>query len=506
MSMSTVASIVIDRSRLAWVRYGLLVVLCVFAPTARANRLEPPPLPDGAMIEIVGRGSMPSLEWGDVLVSLLDPTVLAIGPGWDEGHRLGRSLVEADTDWVHLASRTPGDWLHGRRWGDPELLAERLRDEGARPLGGGRFELESGRVVATLAEGWLLMRPANSRWRPSLRELLGSFDRPPIDPNDAPTMVSARIRHDAPVDGVTRLTIRPLGERTAEVVMSGRYAASPIGEGRATLLDPAMLSALEDRFGAVVLESGVGLVDPRLVDAAIEIPDLMPPASVRRHLQPRRLLVLDTVESVAGIDAPVLGVAVPLDGLEGRRSTVVGDVDAWLDGLARTLRRRWDSDSVAAGDESSQGPVRHRSLGPGFLEAMDRHPVAFAASLNWAVLSSEEAADSSWLILGTTPDVVEGLVATLGDAPSDRTPRSLALTGVSRPWALQSQARSFAEVRRWSPDERSEADAALLEGLADALGSLERVEWAVTLRTPTEVELTIQVERRAEPPTGERTP
>ena len=47
---------------------------------------------------------------------------------------------------------------------------------------------------------------------------------------------------------------------------------------------------------------------------------------------------------------------------------------------------------------------------------------------------------------------------------------------------------------------------ALLEGVADALAGLERVEWAVTTRTPTDIELTIQVERRLEPPTGEGAP
>lgn len=506
MSMNIVSSITSVHSRLVRLRCVLLVAFGLLAPVAQASRLGTPPLPDGVVIEIAGRGSVDSIEWADVLVSLLDPTVLAIGSGWDEGRRLGGDLVEPEADWVHLASRTPGDWLHGRRWGDPDLLAERLRDAEARPLGGGRFELDSGRLVATLSEGWLLIRPVNSRWRPSVGALLRSLDRWSVDRDDATILVSARIRHEAPVDGVTRLTIRPLGERTADVVVSGRYAASPFGQGRTTLLEPAMLSALEDRFAAVVLESGVGLVDPRLVDAAIEIPDLMPPASVRRHLQPRRLLVLDTVESVAGIDAPVFGVAVPLDGLEGRRRAVVGEVDTWLDGLARTLRDRWNSDSGANGDESSFESVRHRSLGPGFLDAMDRHPAAFAASLNWSVLPSDGGDDPSWLILGTTPDVVEGLVVTLGDAPSKRAPRPLALAGVSRPWAFQSQARSFAEVRRWSRDERSEADVALLEGVADALAGLERVEWAVTTRTPTDIELTIQVERRLEPPTGEGAP
>ena len=137
---------------------------------------------------------------------------------------------------------------------------------------------------------------------------------------------------------------------------------------------------------------------------------------------------------------------------------------------------------------------------------MNRHPVAFAASLNWSVLPSEGTDDASWLILGTTPDVVEGLVTTLGDVSSVGGATSLALAGVSRPWAIQSQARSFAEVRRWTRDERSEADATLLEGFADALAALERVEWAVTTRTPTELELTIQVERRPDHPTEEGAP
>lgn len=490
--MSTASSIVIGFARGG---RGLLLAAACWTADVHAEEAEAIHWPEGAVVELAGDASSGSGEWGGILVALLDSTTLPIDAGWEAGRTAGRSLFGEDTAWLHLQARSPEDWLHARRWRDPNDVASRLRAAGARPLGGGRFELDSGRLVATLAEGWMLIRPAATRWRPPVAARLRSLDEAPAV-DGATVAVTARMRHEPPVDGVTSLTLRPRGRRTAEIEVVGRYASNPLGEGVSMPLDPAILGGLADRFAATILESGLALVDPRLVDAAIEVPDLVPPPAVRRHLQARRLLVLDTVEDLEGLRTPAFGVAVPLQGMDGRPTAFVEAVDDWMDGLAGVLWGRWNLEPAPEIVSRKDDPIRHRPLGEGFSRAMGRHPAALGASLNWLVLDVEDPSRPGWLILGSTRAVVEGVRDSLDRAVRIADGPPMAMAGAFRPSAVGAQVRSLSQVRRRAEDDRGETDAALLDRLAEALGALERVEWMVVDRTPTSLDLTIDVERR----------
>lgn len=460
------------------------------------------PLPEGTVIEISADASAWSEDWATVLVSIVDSTSMSIGAGWDAANRVAEPLVSSDNAWIHLVASDPKDWLHGRRWQDPARIADRLRMAGARPLGGGRFELDGGAMVARLWEDWVLIQPARSGWRPAIATRLETSGRhgDGIGPR-----IEACFAHASPTDGMTRIELVPAGKRTAEVRVRGRYASNPLGSGVVGPIDREMIAALEDRFAFAVVESGVGVVGPRLVELALEIPELVPPPMLRRVLEPRRILVVDSVQGIGGLAVPAVGLAVPLDLESIDPEIAISLVDDWLIAVHLALWRRWNEGEDPPGCDDGGRGVRHRTLGPGLLTAMDRHPIALGASLNWAV-RAEPGATRGWLVLGTDDGVVGDLLAGTARAESEGDSVSRALVGVARPARLGDQVREFADVRRWDVDADSVPDAALLTRLAEALSRLERVEWSVEARTDTDLDATVLIERRPEGSAMEASP
>ena len=477
------------------------MVACAVSQALASPDAADRPLPPGAVVELVGRATPPAEAWGTILVSLIDSTTVAMIDGWEEARSAGGSLAEPDAAWIHLASKEPGDWIHGWRWRDPVAVGDRLQARGARPLGGGRFDLDSGRLIATLVDDWLLIRPSRSSWRPPLRALLQAASAE-SEPRDGDIVLQARIAHDAPIDGTTDLSIRPTGGRAAEVRVSGRYASNPLGSSSPMPLDPQLLDALDASFAATVLESGIGILDPRIVEASIDLPDLIPPPALRRHLQSRRVLVLDSMRIDEGIDVPTLGLAIPIQDVPARPEALVEMVDEWMGRVARVLWSRWNPGVPMDPPVAMAGGGGHRPLGPGFVAAMDRHPLALGSSLNWRVRLDAAPDRTGWLILGTSASVVEALDSALSPGPSVAATVPAAAAGTTRPSRLAEQVRSLAGVRRLGGDPASDRDVRLLERLAGALDRLDRIHGVVHTRTPTELEMTLQVQRRSQETSG----
>ena len=284
--------------------------------------------------------------------------------------------------------------------------------------------------------------------------------------------------------------------------VSGRYASNPLGSSPPMPLDPQLLDALDAAFAATVLESGIGILDPRIVEASIDLPDLIPPPALRRHLQSRRVLVLDTIRIDEGIDVPTLGLAIPIRDVPNPPQPLLEMVDEWMERVARALWSRWNPGVPMAPTVAMAEGCGHRPLGPGFFAAMDRHPLALGSSLNWRVRLSGGSDRSGWLLLGTSASVVEALSATLGTESSLAAADPVSAVGTTRPSRLADQVRSLAGVRRLGGDSESDGDVRLLERLAAALDRLDRVEGIVRTRTPNDLEMTLQVQRRSEEVSG----
>ena len=98
--------------------------------------------------------------------------------------------------------------------------------------------------------------------------------------------------------------------------VEGDYLASPLPIRPAGSMSSGAVDRLAERFSFVAHESGVGLLDPRMIEYASRFPEVLPSPSLRRVFASERLVVLDgaslEVPGIGILEVPAIAVAVPL--------------------------------------------------------------------------------------------------------------------------------------------------------------------------------------------------
>ena len=432
--------------------------------------------------------------WGELLVETIDEVIHPIRSGWDLVAPVRSSLVPNPEALIHAVADDGRTWLQGVRWQDPVVIQRGLMSLGARLMGGGRFRLPEQRLDVLLAEPWLLIGPQNGRWLDSTADRLRDPEWESVRPFETPRSngpqpgaIEVVLRHAAPTGGATLLSIHPQNRFSADIDFLGEYDASPLPIRTAVRLDTSPIARLDGRMACVMQEGGVGLLDPMIIRHASSVPELVPEAWIRRRFAPRRLVAIDGESVILGelgaIEVPSVCIAVPMRGGEAVDPRKLEDaVDAWLASAGTAVRSNWDEGASSGVERSRDGRLRHFSLGPGFLEAVDGHPAALAASLDWTVCGGIDD-DRGWLVVGSSPRIVRRVSEALepvGD--DDGSPRltvdSRAMWGVASPSRIGLQLSELGLLRGRGSDAVAAGDATLLQRASVWLEQFDHVEWS----------------------------
>ena len=386
------------------------------------------------------------------------------------------------------------EWVMATRLFDREACARGLREAEARVMGGGRFSLPESELEIRPLRNWLLAGPMDVRLLDDVEERAAIDDVESRESSYAELVASLPraaveivYRHPSPVDGRTAASVKPTSEDDAEITLSGRYAASPLPVRRRSRVDLRMLSVLGRRGAIAMHESGIGILDPLLIQLSAGIPELMPPAEIRRLLDSERIVVLDgetlKIEGRGLFEVPAVCVAIPYRSSDPAGPTVdeaTGLLDDWMmavgsivRGDLRTPGEPGDSDGLQVG----HGGVRHLDLGSALGDAVGGHPVGLASSLNWSTCLG--SAGRHWFVVATTPDMV-GLVGRAladGESLEGEQATSSCSAGVVRPEALALQVEDLARIRSEQGDGSADSDAAMMNALARLLGGFRLLEW-----------------------------
>ncbi|MAD77818.1 MAG: hypothetical protein CMJ51_00425 [Planctomycetaceae bacterium] len=456
---------------------------------------------DGVGGSGIGAGDLRGV-WTDLLLETIDEVVHPIRSGWDRAVPVVSRLVPEPGSRIHAVADGGRTWLQAVRWEDPVPVEKGLRALGSRLMGGGRFRVPESGLDILVVKPWLLIAPRDCRWlEPTadrLRAPRGESVRPfrtERGDGPAPGGIDVVLRHPAPVGGVTLLSVHPRDEFAADIDVLGEYDASPLPIRSAVRLNTAPISRLGGRMAWVMQEGGVGLLDPMIIRQASSIPELVPDAWIRRRFAPRRLVVIDgesvMMGSLGAIEVPSVCIAVPMRATEAADPRQLeGAVDAWLESAGVAVRSTWNAESSSessavssAGVEISRdGRLRHLELGSGLLEAVDGHPSALAASLNWSVCRGVDD-DRGWLVVGSSPRLVRRVSRALepiegnDDSPRfTREPR--AAWGVASPSRIGLQLSELALLRGRGADAVATRDASILQRASVWLERFDRVEWS----------------------------
>ena len=432
--------------------------------------------------------------WVELLVDTIDEAVHPIRPGWDRAAPVMSNLVPNPEALIHAVADEGRTWLQAVRWQDPVVVQQGLISLGARLMGGGRFRLPEERLDVLVAEPWLLVGPQNGRWLDSTADRLRDPDaetfRPfqtPRSDGSLPGAIEVVLRHSAPVGGATLFSIHPRSRFTADIDFLGEYDASPLPIRTAVRLDTSPIARLDGRMACVMQEGGVGLLDPMIIRHASSVPELVPEAWIRRRFAPRRLVVIDgesvMMEEIGAIEVPSICIAVPMRVAEPIDPRNLEDaVDAWLASAGTAVRASWNAEASSGVERSRDGRLRHLSLGPGFLDAVDGHPAALAASLDWTVCGGT-AGDRGWLVVGSSSRLVRRVSEALAPIEEDGgaprfTAEPRAMWGVASPGRIGLQLSELALLRSRGMDAVADRDATILERASVWLERFDHVEWS----------------------------
>lgn len=324
-------------------------------------------------------------------------------------------------------------------------------------------------------------------------------------------LIRITLRHDAPVDGITRMKIRPASWEEAVVEVEGDYLASPLPIRPAGSMSSGAMDRLAERFSFVAHESGVGLLDPRMIEYASRFPEVLPSPSLRRVFASERLVVFDgaamEVPGIGILEVPAIAVAVPLrpvpeDGVGSMtHERIESQVDDWFRTGGFAVRSSWDPGFEDGMSITRSGGIRHLSLGPGFMEAASGHPMALPGQLAWTV-RRDSSGGRGWLVAGSSVGLVAGVADRLGRAAEpegDEADRhSISMHASMVPDRLASQIRDLSRLRETDDDPQAGRDVDLLSRLALILSGLDRLEWISTVQDDDRIVARIRV-RRDEP-------
>ena len=385
-------------------------------------------------------------------------------------------------------------------------MQQALRAAGARVMGNGTFSLADAGLELRPCGRWLLASSMGSPLAEEIQEramvdLTSSTD--PLVKDVVASLprgaMEILFRHDTPTSGITAACFQPSSAREAQILISGRYASSPLPSRTSSKLDLRMVPRLAAGSSMVIRESGVGLLDPILLRFGATVPVVVPPAFLRKYLASERLLVLDgeTLELDGGekMVAPVACVAVPLL-LEGQDEAAVNDAfDVWMRDVGGALKVMIDSAPEVSGKESEDLPVevgvQSIDFGPELVGALGGHPIGHATSLNW--LSCTEQGGRQWLLISTSPLLARKVGAALRSLAGEDDAQESCTGGVVRPEALAAQVLELSSIRSRDEDPNSTSDTRLLSSIAAILAGVEEVEWKFTRQDEEAVEGAVQI-------------
>ncbi len=442
-----------------------------------------------ASMRVAGGGTTDA--WVDLALEAIEFTHGPIRPGWESGERLRSRLAPESGESFHAIGPGGRHWLHAVRWNDPIAVEFGLQRLGSRPMGGGRFRLPALGLELVIADDWLLISPNGCPWLDQAIDTatLGGLDELSADlaavtRDLPPAAVEIVLRHAGPNGGCSAIGIQPTSDTHARVEFGGHYAASPLPIRTVTELDLELTARFDGRVALATMEGGIGLLDPLMVRHAARHPEIVPPADLRSHFASRRLLVLDgepvNVDPIGVVEVPTACVAIPWRTSDADAHVppdLVARIDAWLESAGRAVRSTWND--VSNGPSLTRGSeIRHLSMAPGLLEAVDGHPMALGASLNWTVHTTSEG--EGWLVAGTTPGLVRRVTATLSERHEPGPVAELAGAGVASPARIALQIAELAQLRALGDDADAGTDADALTGTAHIMNRIERISWRLS--------------------------
>ena len=475
--------------------------------------------PNDAVAVIRIRPGTPDRDrWSEVILDAISISTVDMVGHWNDATGITRQLVERDAACIHAVDSSGGKWLHAVRWNDPNSLERRLQRLGPRPLGQGRFRFVDSSIDLVIAGPWLVLAPAGSSWldhameRARVDDFGPGLGRNEFKIEDLPSApIEVLLRHTAPTGGETRISLTPDGVGEATLEIAGRYASSPLPIRPQGRFAARLIPSLEGRVALAVLESGVGVLDPTLIQMSADLPALIPNADVRQVLASRRLLVLDgetiRIPPIGLIDVPAVCVAIPCRDAAGSEmvSTMIREqaIHGWLGTAGLAVQARFSSPPAAGRDgsmsakpprgiEIARDGIRHLEFGPDFASSMGGHPASLAASLNWTIRRIDDGAASklehpsmtgAWMLVGSSPGIVRRVGDAIQRSKASGLEEPVCMQGVASPARLGLQFSDLAGLRARNDDQDASADASVLDQLSRFLARLDRVEWSTSLQS-----------------------
>ena len=287
------------------------------------------------------------------------------------------------------------------------------------------------------------------------------------------------VRHESPTGGCTAAGINELSPGIAEVLVHGSYDASPLPARSPGDLDVRLISGGDEYASIVMYESGIGILDPLLLDIGLSIPELLPPADVRGGLELQRLLVLEKASIEEGFQPPAVCIAVPFKAAsDEEHKSVELAIGQWM----AKVTEIFFTDSKADVD-SNVGTIPLRG---GVLAGIRNHPMVRGASLHWAV--SNGALSQRWFIAGTTPGSVRRLRGRLAESSRHEADREAAASkGMVHADHLADVIRNFAEIRKENAGPKDQSDYRVFNVMIDIAGRFKDVKWNFKRQEPQEI-------------------
>ncbi|MCP4833550.1 MAG: hypothetical protein GY895_02190 [Phycisphaera sp.] len=510
-----------------WLAWTILAVLCSlpFASEVRGAVAVPEGIPEEAVVAVTwtgggtggGTGIREEAEfvandsWVDFAFSTIDEIMVPVESSWRSACEVVDQLVPERGFRMHATGPGGRHWIQVTRWQDPIAVEQGLRRLGTRAMGGGRFRLPVAGLQVVVRKGWIVLAPHDSPWiERMIRDLeAGASGFPDLGDEDDSTF-EVMFRHPAPVSGISRLVVHPQSGWDARIELLGDYSASPWPIRPASSLPRRDVERLRGRFALLVQESGIGLLDPMIIEYASAFPEIVPPAELRRRFAANRIIVLDgapaDVPGVGLVDIPVIGVVIPVrDEIDAEGlSSVEVMIDEWVSSGGRAVRAGLDPSCVEGVSITRNGGIRYLPLGSGFLAAANRHPMALASELGWTVCV-DEASRRGWLVVGSSvrhvrsiSDRLVGKTAPLEGLEAQ--PRERCMQLVMEPDRLADRIHDLARIRLAGVDGDAEADSGVLDRFSALLSSFGHLEMVSHVQAEDQVRASIVVRRRSDPP------
>ena len=379
------------------------------------------------------------------------------------------------------------DWVYAAEIFNRASCERGFRDAGMVLKGGGGFHLPQGNIEVHVSGQWLIAGTSGSSLRKEVSqraainlestddtqvlEVIGEMPR---------SQIEILIRHQSPTGGCTAAAISEISPGIAEVLINGKYDASPLPVRPQGNIDVRLINEQNDHASIVMYESGIGIVDPLLIDIGLAIPEVLPPADVRSSLELQRLIVVEHADQENSFQSLALCLAVPFkfsnDDIEVQKA--VSAINQWMSKLKRIIFPDSQHDIGT--------PPRDTSLPASVFDGIRKHPMVKGASLNWTISNGHSA--KKWFVVGTNGDSVQRLSDRLGAVKSDESGREFSASqGVVHAQRLAKVIDSFADIRKNNADAYAQADSRIFNVLVDIASRFKDARWDFKLQGPREI-------------------